>query len=77
MAKIIRSRDRSENMYFFFAFHDVYETCRAQHISDEVISTLNFNILVCYTAADLSGVVSIYFLRASTLMLPSATQATV
>ncbi len=60
-------------------FHNVHETCRwllwAQQISDEVhhtLLTLIFGMSTFITAAHLSGIVSTYFLRTSTLMLSHA-----
>ncbi len=71
-------------LFIMFMKQKVALSTRAQQISDEAshngfvfLSTFNFNILVCLpfaaiTAAYLSGIVPIYFLRTSTLMLSHA-----
>ncbi len=90
VAKIIRTPDRSENIELFCPktwFHVIMFMKHADSCSEhnkyqmkwvQFLSTFNCNIwyvhLFQWLHQHISGIVSIYFLRTSTLM-PSATQA--
>ncbi len=81
VATIVRTPDRSENIDLFclqnmISFHNVHETCRWLLCTTNIRWSKSYYLacppFAAITAAHLSGIVSIYFLRISTQMLSNA-----